>query len=441
MWVTVFPSQGIDLSSIRRFLILTLVSALVLVVFSAALHGYRATLDISNRLLDDDLTELSRAMVYFDGGERSQEYRLLFQVWHDEQLVSTSTESLTTPLSDFEEGFSEVNVLGTRWRVHTRYTADSNRWYMVAHPLASRYTLTDALTVAAITPFIASVPLLAIILFFGISWGLSPLKQLSHLLAKRQGSDFSTIALSREPNELTPVVRTLNSMFTRLNSAFEREQQFASNAAHELRTPLSVMKINIHNIANALGDKGKALDTLQGDTDRMIHAVNQFLLLTRTSPETFVEQREPVNLYSVAQEVVSDLYGKIDNKQQEVALDGEDAWIQSSHFMLYTLLQNLISNASNYSPNGAQIEIQVSKKDNEIVLAVCDSGPGIPLNQRAEVLKRFQRASTNKSTTGSGLGLAIVAQIVELHGATLSLHDCALGGLEVKVAFHNDCIL
>ena len=413
----------------------------MLVIFSAALHGYRATLDISSALLDDELIELSRAIAYFDSNSEEEEHALLFQIWKRGELISTSSAELTTPIAAFTPGFSEVNALGTRWRVFAKYQEQPATWYMVAQPVSNRFMLTDSLTVAAITPFILSVPLLALILFFGITWGLSPLKHLSRLLAKRKGNDFSLIALQREPSELTPVVSTLNTMFNRLNAAFEREQQFASNAAHELRTPLSVMKINIHNIANELGEKGEVLKTLKADTDRMIHAVNQFLLLTRTSPETFVEQREPINVHHVAQEVISDLYGKIENKAQEIALEGDEVWLQSSQFMLYTLLQNLVSNASNYSPKNAQILIKVECHHRGVSLSVCDSGPGIPADQRPEVIKRFQRGPTSKPTSGSGLGLAIVAQVVALHNAELTLHESSLGGLEVRVNFSNDYVL
>ena len=413
----------------------------MLVIFSAALHGYRATLDISSALLDDELIELSRAIAYFDSNSEEEEHALLFQIWKRGELISTSSAELTTPIAAFTPGFSEVNALGTRWRVFAKYQEQPATWYMVAQPVSNRFMLTDSLTVAAITPFILSVPLLALILFFGITWGLSPLKHLSRLLAKRKGNDFSLIALQREPSELTPVVSTLNTMFNRLNAAFEREQQFASNAAHELRTPLSVMKINIHNIANELGEKGEVLKTLKADTDRMIHAVNQFLLLTRTSPETFVEQREPINVHHVAQEVISDLYGKIENKAQEIALEGDEVWLQSSQFMLYTLLQNLVSNASNYSPKEAQILIKVESHHRGVSLSVCDSGPGIPADQRPEVIKRFQRGPTSKPTSGSGLGLAIVAQVVALHNAELTLHESSLGGLEVRVNFSNDYVL
>ena len=429
------------MTSIRRFLISTLTSALILIIFSAALHGYRATIGISTTLLDEELIALNSAIARFNGDSPVDDHPLLFQIWQDDNLIKSSNDLIEAPLSDFEDGFSEKNVLGIRWRVHTSYVKDDGSWYMVAQPLSNRFTLADALTVASITPFIVSVPLLAVILFLGITWGLAPLKQLSRKLAKRTGNNFSTIALDREPSELKPVVSTLNSMFSRLSAAFEREQQFASNAAHELRTPLSVMKINIHNIAEELGDSGKLLETLQRDTDRMIHAVNQFLLLTRTSPEAFVEKRDTVNLHFVAQEVISDLYGKIEAKQQEISLEGDEIWLNSVHFMLYTLLQNLITNASNYSPKGAQIVVRIEKLTSKVILSVADSGSGIPVSERASVLKRFNRATQAKTTTGSGLGLAIVLQIAALHNANVVLGDAKLGGLEVKVEFEHELLL
>lgn len=429
------------MSSIRRFLILTLISALVLVVFSAALHGYRATLAISNTLLDSELVQLTQAVALIQGETIEEETALFFQIWHNGKLMSTSIDNFTRPLTTFSSGYSEVNAMGKRWRVYAYSQDKGQTWYMVAQPLRNRYALTDALTVAAITPFIVSVPILALILFFGISWGLAPLKQLSRSLAQRQGNDFAPIELNREPSELKPVVNTLNSMFKRLSAAFEREQQFASNAAHELRTPLSVMKINIHNITEELGDKGDLLSSLQNDTDRMIHAVNQFLMLTRTSPDTFVTQREPVNLYFVAQDVISDLYSQIELKQQDISLEGEEVWLSSSPFMLYTLLQNLIANASHYSHPGDQIIVDIQRNGASVLLKVSDSGPGIPEEERLRVLERFVRAANSNTTTGSGLGLAIVSQIVELHFATMTLKQAKLGGLEVEVVFGHDSII
>ncbi|MBU2977394.1 ATP-binding protein [Alteromonas sp. C1M14] len=425
--------------SIRRFLTLTLVSSLVLVIFSAALHGYRATLALSNKLLDDELIELTQAIATIHGdGESTAHGRLFFQVWQHNTLINASSPAYEHPLADFKPGFTEKNFLEKRWRVYTYQNATDATWYMIAQPQEDRFTITDALTTAAIYPFIISVPILASVLFFGITWGLAPLKKLSLQLAKRNRQDLSQIQLKQTPNELKPVMTTLNSLFKRLHLAFEREQQFAANAAHELRTPLSVMKISIHNIANALEEKGELLSPLQADTDRMIHTVNQFLLLSRTSPDTFAEQMTEVNLYHLAQEVISDLYNQIEKKQQEISLEGQDTWLKSTHFTSYTLLQNVIANASKYSPEGAQIVVSITTHEQGIKLSVDDSGPGIADKDKEKVLGRFQRAKNTGNTTGSGLGLAIVSQIVALHDGQITLNKSALGGLAVNMIFAHE---
>ncbi|MEG3767153.1 sensor histidine kinase [Alteromonas sp. 14N.309.X.WAT.G.H12] len=428
--------MGSNLLSIRRFLTLTLVSSLVLVIFSAALHGYRATLALSNKLLDDELIELTQAIASVHGEAASTEHsRLFFQVWKNNTLINTSSPEYVHPIADLKTGFTEKNFLEKRWRVYTYRGNTDGTWYMIAQPQEDRFTITDALTTAAIYPFIISVPILASVLFFGITWGLAPLKKLSLQLAKRNRQDLSHIQLKQTPNELKPVMATLNSLFKRLHLAFEREQQFASNAAHELRTPLSVMKISIHNVANALEEKGYLLSPLQADTDRMIHTVNQFLLLSRTSPDTFAEQMTDVNLYHVAQEVISDLYNQIEKKHQEISLEGQDTRLKSSHFTIYTLLQNLIANASNYSPDGAQIIVSIITNEQFTRLCVDDSGPGIADIEKERVLGRFQRAKNTGNTTGSGLGLAIVSQIVALHDGEISLNKSPLGGLAVNITF------
>jgi len=284
-------------------------------------------------------------------------------------------------------------------------------------------------------PFIYAVPILALIVFMSVSLGLKPLKLLSQKLSHRKGKDLSPVTLPQVPNEMQPVMDTLNTMFLRLNEAFEREQQFASNAAHELRTPLSVMKINLHNLAKERHDDAGKLQAIQQDTDRMIHVVNQILLLSRTSPEMFHLQLSKVDAFVVAQNVIADIYSKIDSKHQDISLEGDSAFLMSTEFTLYTMLQNLIANASAYSPQSAAIQVTVLSQDNQVCFMVEDSGPGIAPHERSQVLKRFYRDQKDEKykSTGSGLGLAIVGQIITLHHGKIALGESSLGGLNVTV--------
>ncbi|WP_421131776.1 ATP-binding protein [Alteromonas sp. A079] len=430
------------MQSIRRFLTLILVSALILIIFNAAIHGYRSAMSVSAELMDNELKSVLYALSLSEGlpPNKLSSNNLAFQIWRDNTLVSHSGITENLPALTKDNGFSDRNFNGQRWRVY-KQTVNSELIIIVAQPLNNRVLLTESLTVAAIMPFIYAVPLLALVIFLVVTKGLSPLKTLSTKLAGRKGKDLSPVALASTPTELQPVMDTLNTMFSRLNDAFEREQQFASNAAHELRTPLSVMKINLHNLATSMEGEREGLDRIQKDADRMIHVVNQILLLSRTSPELFKMQLGRVDVIAVAQKVITDIYTKIEEKQQEISLQGDDVFLMSTEFTLYTLLQNLIANASSYSPNEALIQVAIAKHEGNIVIQVDDSGPGIAPEERENVLKRFyrdQKEDKHKST-GSGLGLAIVGQVVTMHKGTVSLGTSPLGGLRVQVTLpHSD---
>ena len=168
--------------------------------------------------------------------------------------------------------------------------------------------------------------------------------------------------------------------------------------------------------------------------------VNQILLLSRTSPELFHLQLGRVDVFEVAQKVITDLYSKIESRQQEISLEGDSVVLQSTEFTLYTLLQNLIGNAIAYSPDQAVIQVAVQRKGTRVELIVEDSGPGVPEEERANVLKRFHRNKTQEQhrSTGSGLGLAIVGQIVMLHHGQIALGKATLGGLKVVVTLPVD---
>lgn len=427
--------------SIRRSLTAVLVSSLILVILSAAIHGYRNSAKVSGTFMDQQLQSMMYTVVVGQGLPVTsiQESALVYQVWQNDALIARSQNAPESPIARVDDGYSDRNFNALRWRVLSK-TLDEGLVVMVAQPLQNRVTLSESLTVSVITPFIFAVPILAAIIFISVSRGLRPLKLLSKKLSNRKGKDLSTVSLPKVPQEMQPVMATLNSMFSRLQDAFDREQQFASNAAHELRTPLSVMKINLHNVAKEMPEAGLRLATIQKDTDRMIHVVNQILLLSRTSPELFHLQLGRVDAFEVAQKVITDLYSKIESRQQEISLEGDSVILQSTEFTLYTLLQNLIGNAIAYSPDQAVIQVTVQRRASQLELIVEDSGPGVPEEERANVLKRFHRHKTQDQhrSTGSGLGLAIVGQIVMLHHGQIALGKATLGGLKVVVTLPVD---
>lgn len=425
------------MKSIRKFLTLLLIASLVLVVFSAAIRGYKSAINVSSRLLDKELQSTAQVLSQLELNSSNLSIEvggISAQIWRNGDLLVRSSNAPVTPMVPFEAGFRDKNFAGARWRVHSAYNERSDIWVFVGQPLNYKFEITESLVLAAMVPFLVAIPILALVVFWGISRAMNPLNQLEQMVSNRDSRDLSALSLPQVPEELEAIVETLNSLFFRLQSAFDREKQFSANAAHELRTPLSVMKINLHNLAkNSVGDE-QAFKNLQADTDRMIQVVNQILLLSRTSPELFSEQITHIDPYQITQTVIADTYPKIAQRMQDIELIGKPCSLLGTEFTLSALVKNLIDNASKYSPLEAQIRVTVEPQNQYIKIIVEDSGPGIAPEDRPRILSRFARdQKTERQVEGAGLGLAIVGQIIDLYEGYLCLGDSELGGLSVTV--------
>jgi two-component system sensor histidine kinase QseC len=330
--------------------------------------------------------------------------------------------------------------LAQSWRTYGNFFKSGNKWVLVAQPLNRRFELAEQMILAAVTPLILCIPLLAIIIFLLVSTGLRPLRLLSDHLRAKKADDLSPITQQKQRNELSPVLETLNQLFVRLNAAFSREKQFASDAAHELRTPLSVLKINAHNLALELSNHSTTNTNMQYLTqgiERMSHVVEQILLLNRTNPEQYQGQFKQLDTASLCQTVIASIFPQIEAKNQEIELVGLGAVIQADEFSLGILLQNLISNASKYSPEDALIRVVLKTLNNQVIIQVEDSDPGIDESEYQRVFERFYRIGGDRHSSnapGCGLGLAISKHIAELHKASLILSRSEqLSGLSVEL--------
>lgn len=429
--------------SIRRYLTLILLSVITLVTFAAAIQGYRGSMTKATSVFDNELRSLTHILVNItDLSTQSltpqSDAAFIYQIWQHNRLIVSSHPELKTAISDFKNEFSEHNFLAQRWRTYGHFFEAGDKWVLVAQPLNRRFELAEQMILAAVTPLILCIPLLAIIIFLLISTGLRPLRLLSDNLRTKKANDLSPIAQQKQRNELSPVLETLNQLFERLNAAFSREKRFASDAAHELRTPLSVLKINAHNLALELGNTSNTnMQYLQQGIERMSHVVEQILLLNRTNPQQYQGQFKQLDTASLCQTVIASLFPQIEEKKQEIELLGQGASIQGDEFSLGILLQNLISNASKYSPEGSLIRVVLKTVNNQVIIQVEDPGPGIDESEYQRVFERFYRIGGDRHTSnvsGCGLGLAISKHIAELHNASLKLsRSTQLSGLSVEL--------
>ena len=417
---------------------------MVLTCFLALVKGYQKSMRHGEKLLDNELKIVAGVLIEQPLAlstnavqVSNNSAQLLYQIWQNNSLLSGSS-SLSNNQISFSEGFQTANIAGQRMRVFVM--RKNTRKVIVAEPMAKRFELAEAVILSAMLPMLWAVPLLAIFISFFVKYALAPLTRLSKQLATRQANDFTPINWQVTDEEIKPVINRLNDLFKRVETAYLRERFFASDAAHELRTPLSSLKINVHNLASKQSNSQnhQELQAMSQGINRLSNIVEQMLILGRTQPEQWQRQFSEQSLLTITQQVVSEQYDKIDEKNQTISLEGDDFIINGDEFTLTTLIANLLSNAIKYTPNNGQIIIKLASSNNSYSWQIDDSGAGMTEEQKERIFNRFYRVGGDQHPSGeqgAGLGMAIVQHIIAIYGASIHLANSPLGGLTVKVTF------
>jgi two-component system sensor histidine kinase QseC len=433
------------LNSIRRFLVVVLLATITLVNFLAALHGYRTSMAKAELLFDEQLADIASVLAVTAGGSgtasavNERGHSITFQVWRAGALVSASGDTPAEPMAPLVPGYADVNFSGYRWRAFSRYVPATEHWLIVAERIDVRFALAESVILESILPIIMGLPLVGILVWIIVGRGLSPLRDLASEMGNKRSDDLSPIPDLEPPQELAVLIDSINDLLRRLATAFEREKRFAADAAHELRTPISVLKVQLHNLLRDADGDDSQLQSLQAAVERMGHSVEQVLMLYRMTPEQFTERLVRLDLAGLARQVIAELYPRLENQRQQIELVADTGPMRGDTFALQTLLTNLIENASKYSGEGGEIRVVVERAPVGVVLKVEDSGPGIPVDQRDKVFERFFRIGDDRNDSGivgSGIGLAIVHHVAEMHGADISLGESGFAtGLAVTVSF------
>ncbi|MCG7569024.1 ATP-binding protein [Pseudoalteromonas sp. CNC9-20] len=415
--------------SIRAKLLLLLISVMVLTLFLALVEGYQRSLARAETLFDSHLH--TQAEVLFHSGEIAPQSlpNVIWQRWHQGDIVAGSTTWLTQPE---QSGMSTLNAQGQRLRVATY--CQNQQCVAVAEPIAERFALSEQLIMAMVVPMLWGMALLALLISIVVKRALRPLSQLSQELKGRAAHDFTLLQMQPNESEIKPVVQTLNELLHRTEQAYLRERYFASDAAHELRTPLSAMKINLHNLQQRYDDDDA--QALVESVERLNHLVEQMLALGRTSSHQWQDKLGPQSLAQLCQVCIAELYPQIEKKQLDISLNGECRDIQGETFTLSVMIKNIISNAVKYTPEGGKVVIELQDLGAEVILSVSDSGPGIATDLRERIFDRFFRVGGDSHPShipGAGLGLAIVQHVVGLYQGKLALMSSPWGGLQVQV--------
>jgi two-component system sensor histidine kinase QseC len=351
-------------------------------------------------------------------------------------LATTNLAPLPPPQAGDAE-FRDITAGGYRWRLFTLDDKSDGVVIRTGERYDSRDDIRRALWFDHGLPLLIGLPLLGLLVGWAVKRGLRPLESLTDALGSRSLGSREAIVLEHVPQELQPVLDALNEQLQRLADALEREHRFSADVAHELRTPLASIMLNIES-ATATGDPAETAASLAGAQHNvavLARRVEQLLALARLESGMASEQRQLVDLVVVAIDVIEELTPVIAECGAELGFshDGPLVLVHGHEAALAALLRNLIENAMRHVPADGHVQLSIAQNVLSTTIDVADDGPGIPPEQRAAVFARFHRESGSRGD-GYGLGLSIVQRAAELHCATIELLDSPFDhGLRVHV--------
>ncbi len=319
----------------------------------------------------------------------------------------------------------------------------------VAETLNKRSHLATEIMKGVIVPHFVILPLAVLLVWLALARGIAPLSELQQRIRRRRSDDLSPIDELDAPEEVAPLVRSINELLGRLDQSIKTQKHFLADAAHQLKTPLAGLRMQAE-LAQREIDAGqrdplelkRSLRQIARSSQRAAHMVNQLLALARAENQGQAPRRHEMYLGHLAMEVVRDFVPRALEKRIDLGYEGPErggfgpqgtALLRGNPLLVKELIRNLVDNALLYTPAGGTVTVRVVHDPfgQVVVLQVDDTGPGIPPAERELVFQPFYR-TLGTDVDGSGLGLAIVAEIAQQHGAEVQIEDArpAQGGHE-----------
>jgi two-component system OmpR family sensor kinase/two-component system sensor histidine kinase QseC len=366
---------------------------------------------------------------------------LNYQVWlRDGTLLLRSQQApIRQPLVQLsQQGFSTIDLRGETYRAFSLPTRDGRAVVQVAESIRNREQQSS---------LILSLYLVSLLLPLALTWrtfrflmrrSFRALNELAAGVDQRDLHDTRPMVYEQAPQEMGPILNSLNKLVSRTADRIALEQRFTSVAAHEIRTPLAGIRAHaqLAGKARTREELRDALNAVLRGVDQASRVFDQLLDLTRIESMSadLESQFERISFPEVYERVMDELLKQATTRRISVSTNFAQEYLQGLDFGIYLLLRNLIANAILYCPEGGRVEVASSLQGRSVVLSVDDSGKGIAPADRERVFERFNRLN-QASADGLGLGLSIVAHAVQIHHARIELLTSALGGLRAQVLF------
>ena len=429
--------------TIRQQLLIGLMSGMVLTIIAVCIGSYLKVRHETNELFDYQLKQIVRsfpANMTLQQSETADKHpgkKIVVQVWNkDRVMVFTSNPAKNLPLYS-NTGFFEVMVGDNPWRIYSE--ENNHQVVQVGQLILDREKIEFSLALRSLIPFLILIPTLASLIWFVVGRSLQPLTRLATALGERSADALQPLDTRGYTPEMIPIVNAINALFFRVDSSIQLQKMFVADAAHELRTPLAALKLQLQLVERTTDDEERmtGIKKLHERLNRATHLVQQLLILARQSDVDEQKIDQKVSVPKLARQVVGDFSLLAENKNIDLGVDvaEEDLYVQGNVDSLRVMLGNVVDNAIRYTAKDGRIDVNVRKENHQILLSVSDNGMGIPTHDRERIFDRFYRCE-GTGESGSGLGLAIVKNVADMHKATIMLSEAQVGtGLIFTIAF------
>jgi two-component system, OmpR family, sensor kinase len=424
--------------SLRHALMLWLVPLFLLVGAASAVFSYWSYNRMAGSFMDEQMQQLAEAVAGSDEAValRPQDDdkvhkwgHFVTQVWNRQGELEATTLPTASRVQVLGPGFHDVSADGKRWRVYAAEPAASGRRVQVLQSGDFRRKLAAGRAGAAVLPVLILLPL-AILILWGLAAKLSrEVQDIGRRAAEQDENSIAELPLTRVPKEIVPLVGSFNSLLARLRDAFAAQRRFVQDAAHELRTPIAALGLQLENVRRDLppGACRHSFGQLEAGVGRAQRLVDQLLKLSRQESAGALEPPVLVDLQAQVRESVGGLIALADRRRIDLGFVAESG-ASSAHLLrcqaadIRSVLDNLVENALRCTPEGGVVDVHLSAREGKPVLEVVDTGPGIPPDQLARVFDRFFRVPGSGST-GSGLGLSIAQSAAQRCGLRIVLRN------------------
>ncbi|CAM5767388.1 two-component sensor histidine kinase [Labrys miyagiensis] len=418
--------------SLRRTAFIWLSLLLLLIGIVTTVTSYVLAARQTDILLDNQLRQIAHyigqnppreVLPSPNSPSYENEENYLVQIWFPGDMAPRSSNPAIEIPRRAETGFMDVDMPSRGWRTYA--DVDPQRTVQVSQRLDVRHELANYAAMRTAVPIVILIPLSWLLLGLVVDRLSRRLDRLAGDVARRQVTSREPIALEDVPRELAPFIRAINDLLFRLQASMERQRRFVSDAAHELRTPLAALKLQIGNVRSIANTRAlsERLDEVDLGINRASSLVQQLLKLARYDAEALPAPPEPTDVTMLARECISAIAPLAQSRGTRLKLESDEVPpVETTPSELRVLISNLVDNAVRHSPEGGAVDIRVLQDGGAIRVLIQDEGPGIPEPMIEKVFERFYRVA-GQEVEGSGLGLAIARSIAERHGMTLILRN------------------